>query len=328
MNNNKLTKNNTNLYYHYTIFDIKGIKNLKETLHLIDNCCSCSNASTNDSLIITSSKSQSLFLLPSDKEILQTKEHNEACIYVLKHANADIDSNILPSKFNFSNIFTYPMELIRNSNESHNSFLHSPHLQLPSIDTIITKEYLVPTIKSTSNINLRNQFTSSEDNLILRGINLYGEKEWLLISDRFLPDRSVSIISQRYSRLCYLFYKARGVHIDSQGNLPTPPVIVDDNFDEKSISNLNLVKAPLTYDVHRWSLEEDLTLLKSVPIFGNNWAVIRCRLIPHRDRGHLRKRYQVLERRIKRTFKREKKELHMMLIKMNWLRFQLLVQQH
>merc|ERR1712232_337177 len=112
------------------------------------------------------------------------------------------------------------------------------------------------------------------------------------ISDRFLPDRSVSIISQRYSRLCYLFYKASGVQIDPHGNLPTPPVIVDDNFDENAISQLNLVKAPLTYDVHRWSLEEDLTLLKSVPIFGNNWAVIRCRLIPHRDRGHLRKRYQ------------------------------------
>ena len=35
----------------------------------------------------------------------------------------------------------------------------------------------------------RNLFTAGEDNLILRGVNLYGEKEWALVSDRFLPDR-------------------------------------------------------------------------------------------------------------------------------------------
>mmetsp|Transcript_56845 Transcript_56845/g.84564 ORF Transcript_56845/g.84564 Transcript_56845/m.84564 type:complete len:706 (-) Transcript_56845:565-2682(-) len=61
------------------------------------------------------------------------------------------------------------------------------------------------------------------------------------------------------------------------------------------------------FNVHRWSLEEDITLLKAVPLMGHMWAEVSSRLIPHRDRGHLRKRYQVLERRVKATLKREKK---------------------
>jgi hypothetical protein len=41
---------------------------------------------------------------------------------------------------------------------------------------------------------------------------------------------------------------------------------------------------------------------------GSMWAEVRARYIPHRDRGHLRKRYQVLERRIKATVGRIKKQ--------------------
>ena len=38
------------------------------------------------------------------------------------------------------------------------------------------------------------------------------------------------------------------------------------------------------------------------------WAELGARLIPHRDRGHLRKRYQVLERRVKATITRGYKQ--------------------
>jgi hypothetical protein len=38
------------------------------------------------------------------------------------------------------------------------------------------------------------------------------------------------------------------------------------------------------------------------------WAELGARLIPHRDRGHLRKRYQVLERRVKATVTRGQKQ--------------------
>lgn len=141
-------------------------------------------------------------------------------------------------------MFTYLIELLGSNSIGPNiSFLYQFNLQLPSVDTVITKEYLLPMIKGSFNINLRNQFTSSEDNLILRGVNLCGEKEWLLISDKFLPDRSVSITSQRYSRMHCLFC---GVQIDLCWNLPTLPVIFDDNYNEK-----DMVKAPLTYNMHR-----------------------------------------------------------------------------
>ena len=76
---------------------------------------------------------------------------------------------------------------------------------------------------------------------------------------------------------------------------------------KKPFPRLSLLLLRLCLNVHRWSLEEDVTLLKSVPLLGNQWAELSNRIIPHRDRGHLRKRYQVLERRIKATVTRSKR---------------------
>lgn len=154
----------------------------------------------------------------------------------------------------------------------------------------------------------RNYFTAGEDNLVLRGVNLYGEKQWLLIADRFLPERSVNIISQRYSKLSSMLFKVHGVSIDKDGNLSPPPKLESvDDLDENLLINLHKVPPPAILNVHRWSMEEDITLLKAVAMMGSMWAEIRARLIPHRDRGHLRKRYQVLERRIKAAASRAKK---------------------
>jgi hypothetical protein len=138
--------------------------------------------------------------------------------------------------------------------------------------------------------------------------NLYGEKQWVLIADRYLPDRSVNIISQRYSKICLLLYKAHGVRIDEQGNLDTPPRFEKvEQLDEEAISKLKQAPPPAILNVHRWSIEEDVTLLKAVPLLGHMWAELSTRLVPHRDRGHLRKRYQVLERRVKATVQRSKR---------------------
>jgi len=118
----------------------------------------------------------------------------------------------------------------------------------------------------------RNLFTSGEDNLVLRGVNLYGEKQWILIADRYLPDRSINIISQRYSKLCVMLYKAHGIHIDAQGNLLEPPKLESvDDIDENRVNamGLKLVEPPAILNVHRWSMEEDLTILKAVPIMGH-----------------------------------------------------------
>jgi hypothetical protein len=145
----------------------------------------------------------------------------------------------------------------------------------------------------------RHTFTAGEDNLILRGVNLYGEKEWCLVSDRFLPDRVVNSISQRYNRLLFLIYRANGIEIDDKGKLaPIPTFPKGSTYDVAKCANIRPATAPTTMNVHRWTLEEDVAILKAVPIMGSLWAEICTRLMSHRDRGHIRKRYQVLQRRI------------------------------
>jgi hypothetical protein len=172
-------------------------------------------------------------------------------------------------------------------------------------------EHFQPPCSPTEEILLkknRGLFTAGEDNLVFRGVNLYGEKQWNLISDRYLPERSVNMISQRYSKLCLMLYKAHGVQIDDSGNLLEPPKFESiDDVDEALLATLHQVPPPAILNVHRWSLEEDLVLLKAVSIMGSMWAELRARFIPHRDRGHLRKRYQVLERRVKATATRASK---------------------
>lgn len=145
----------------------------------------------------------------------------------------------------------------------------------------------------------RHTFTAGEDNLILRGVNLYGEKEWCLVSDRFLPDRVINSISQRYNKLCFLIYKANGIEIDEKGKLPPIPSFAKgETYDVVKAERLKPARAPTAMNVHRWTLEEDVAILKATPIMGNFWAEIGTRLLPHRDRGHIRKRFQVLQRRI------------------------------
>lgn len=145
----------------------------------------------------------------------------------------------------------------------------------------------------------RHTFTAGEDNLILRGVNIYGEKEWCLVSDRFLPDRVFNSISQRYYKLCFLIYKANGIEIDDKGKLPPIPHFAKGaTYDVAKAETLTPARAPTTMNVHRWTLEEDIAILKAAPIMGKFWAEIGARLLPHRDRGHIRKRFQVLQRRI------------------------------
>jgi len=158
----------------------------------------------------------------------------------------------------------------------------------------------------------RNWFTDAEDNLVLRGVNVYGEKQWMLLAERYLPDRSVHVISQRYAKLCSMLYESKGIKIlNDTGNEPcfeTPPKLDSvDDVDETKAKDLKKISAPAVLNVHRWSLAEDLTILKAVPIYGTMWAEIAARYLPHRDRGHIRKRYLVLERRVKSVLTKEKR---------------------
>ena len=155
----------------------------------------------------------------------------------------------------------------------------------------------------------RSVFTSGEDNLVLRGVNLYGEKQWRLIADRYLPARAGNTIAQRYSKLCLLLYLANGIRVDHTGNLQKPPKLESvDDIDNDKVAEIKRADPPSILNVHRWSLEEDLTLLRAVPLMGHMWAELGARLVPHRDRGHLRKRYQVLQRRVKTAVSRSSKQ--------------------
>lgn len=219
--------------------------------------------------------------------ILESATHTEACRQVLRQAAANLDEAFVPGVKDLSENFCDAKEFLGENfeapcNEEQHMFLRRN----------------------------RNLFSSGEDNLVLRGVNLYGEKQWILIADRYLPDRSVNIISQRYNKLCVMMYKAHGISIDEKGALEYPPKLESvDDIDEERVKELQLgtVEPPAILNVHRWSFEEDLTLLKAVPIMGHMWAELGARLIPHRDRGHLRKRYQVLERRVKAVTARNTK---------------------
>eukprot|EP00559_Dactyliosolen_fragilissimus_P004084 CAMPEP_0184860388 /NCGR_PEP_ID=MMETSP0580-20130426/5288_1 /TAXON_ID=1118495 /ORGANISM="Dactyliosolen fragilissimus" /LENGTH=1649 /DNA_ID=CAMNT_0027357477 /DNA_START=36 /DNA_END=4985 /DNA_ORIENTATION=+ len=256
----------------YTTFGLQGLSRLHETFSAIDNSVNARNIHN--------------FLTGNEVNILVPSKHEEACELLLRHARADYCESSLPCHLNLSQFLSYPAESTRDQ-------------KCRDLDE-------EEEIESRRN---RNQFTTAEDNLLLRGVNLFGEKEWLLISDRYLPDRSVSAISQRYARLCMLLYRANGINIDKEGELDPPPEHPNgaDDFDEEAISKLSSVSVPANFNVHRWSLEEDITLLKAVPLMGHMWAEVAMRLIPHRDRGHLRKRYQVLQRRVKASIKRVKK---------------------
>jgi len=299
-----------------TVFGVRGLSRLNETFDAIDN--SISGFSDQDGQMKPAVPVQEA------DNIFFEQHHGRACEMLLRHARADYDRNFIPGYRDLSHILTYPSEVMGDeagmpmSQEQQRLLRHS-----------------------------RLQFTAAEDNLLLRGVvstrtrwtifvmlqlyvnmlfscsnvlmfvcpsinktqNLYGEKEWVFISDRFLPDRTVSTIAQRYWRLCLLIYKGNGIDIDHQGKLQernTPNGIED--LDEKAIkAALKPVQKPGVYGLYRWSMEEDLLLLKSVPLMGRMFAEIGKRFIPYRDRGALRKRYQVLERRVKGAMKRDKK---------------------
>lgn len=196
----------------------------------------------------------------------------------MKHARAEIDMKCLPGGQDLGACLTHAPE----------AFDEPDKVQYP-----LTKQQEAELRRN------RHTFTAGEDNLILRGVNLYGEKEWCLVSDRFLPDRVFNSISQRYNKLCFLIYKANGIVLDDKGKLPPIPHFAKGaTYDVAKAETLTPARAPTTMNVHRWTLEEDIAILKAAPIMGNFWAEIGARLLPHRDRGHIRKRFQVLQRRI------------------------------
>ena len=253
-----------------TVFDIPGISNLSDTFALIDKSVQATGEQE-----------------PEEQVLLEADSAEDACKMVLEKAKAAYDPSIVPGSRDLSLNFSDAREYCGDD--------------------------FTPPCSSQQDLLFRrnrNLFSAGEDNLVLRGVNLYGEKQWILIADRFLPERSIHIISQRYSKLCMMIYMANGVKIDDEGLLEKPPPVTDvlSKRQQDFIENLKPLNPPAVLNVHRWSLKEDLCLLKAVPILGNSWAKLGTYLIPYRDRGHLRKRYQVLERRVKSTMTRTQRK--------------------
>ena len=230
--------------------------------------------------------------------ILETESTEAACKFVLDRSKCVYDASIVPGVRDLSYNFTNPKEYCG--------------------------EDFKPPCNATDDLLFRrnrNLFSAGEDNLVLRGVNLYGEKQWNLIAGRYLPERSIHVISQRYNKVCMMIYMANGVKIDEQGRLEKPAVVSEEMTAKQSafLDKLEPLHPPAILNVHRWSLKEDLMLLKSVPVLGNCWAKLGSSLIPYRDRGHLRKRYQVLERRVKSTMSRaNRKEFLEVLNQRTW----------
>eukprot|EP00581_Thalassiosira_minuscula_P006248 CAMPEP_0183745226 /NCGR_PEP_ID=MMETSP0737-20130205/66131_1 /TAXON_ID=385413 /ORGANISM="Thalassiosira miniscula, Strain CCMP1093" /LENGTH=1010 /DNA_ID=CAMNT_0025980885 /DNA_START=93 /DNA_END=3124 /DNA_ORIENTATION=+ len=249
-----------------SVFYVRGLARLKETFSALDN-------SVND-IKMGREKGNN----KDGFNILAPDQHGKACETLLKHARAEICTEYLPGRPDLGKCLTHAPEAFDEPDK---------------VNRPLTKKQEAELRKS------RHAFTAGEDNLILRGVNLYGEKEWCLVSDRFLPDRVVNSISQRYNKLCFLIYKANGIEIDEKGKLGVIPTFPKGaTYDESKVNKISPARAPTTMNVHRWTLEEDIAILKAVPIMGNLWAEICTKLMPHRDRGHIRKRYQVLQRRI------------------------------
>jgi len=249
-----------------SVFDVRGLARLRETFSALDN-------SVKD-IQMGREKGKN----KDGINILAPDLHGKACETLLKHARAEIDTDYLPGRPDLGRCLTHAPEAFEEPDK---------------VNRPLTKKQEAELRKN------RHTFSAGEDNLILRGVNLYGEKEWCLVSDRFLPDRVVNSISQRYNKLCFLIYKANGIKIDEKGKLgPIPTFPKGATYDISKINTIRPARAPTTMNVHRWTLEEDVAILKAVPIMGNLWAEICTQLMPHRDRGHIRKRYQVLQRRI------------------------------
>ncbi|CAO3626260.1 unnamed protein product [Cunninghamella blakesleeana] len=97
-------------------------------------------------------------------------------------------------------------------------------------------------------------FTNKEMDELKKGVGLYGEGKWKLISDHFLPTRSSRQIANVW----------------------------------KNQVNPNLVKRK------SWSKEEDALLLKGFQFFGGegHWSAISEKYLPHRSRMAIRQRYK------------------------------------
>jgi hypothetical protein len=175
-----------------SVFDIQGLCNLGETFATIDQCVVESDKS--EAAVVPAVKQKRLQTMEiiqqgldgkstapeevdetmktrlekREEHLLETDSTEKACLMVLEKANVKYDKRLIPGARDVSDNFVDPQEFLG-----------------PAFKPPCSKEEELLFRRN------RNLFTSGEDNLVLRGVNLFGEKQWLLIADRFIPDRSI-----------------------------------------------------------------------------------------------------------------------------------------
>jgi len=127
---------------------------------------------------------------------------------------------------------------------------------------------------------LEGYFTRSEDKLLMQGRNLFGEKEWGLVAQRFFQDTTTNPIYEvkrlynRHDELCYKLVQSNNILLDSSGSpliAGAMPIALcpDGDLDfwfQRHARGLEMhpIKEPYLKGLHRWTIEEDVMLLRAV----------------------------------------------------------------
>ena len=174
-----------------SVFDIQGLCNLGETFATIDKSVVqndnieaapvVNHKRPNQTMEMIQQALEGKSIAPGERYIamkdrvenraehlLEIDSTEKACLMVLAKANVKHEKRMVPGARDVSDNFVDPQEFLAST-------------------------FKPPCSKEEELLLRRNRnlFTSGEDNLVLRGVNLFGEKQWLLIADRFIPDRSV-----------------------------------------------------------------------------------------------------------------------------------------
>ena len=139
-----------------------------------------------------------------------------------------------------------------------------------------------------SSLLSRSVFTSAEDDLLLRGLIHVGhvpgsmtssDTVWAIIHEKFLPSKDKQLLEFRYTQL-----------LNSAGP-------EGDRFKKCAKLMKDRGKA-----APKWSLEEDIDLLKGFQVYGDKWHMINLYFLPHRSRRELKSRWGALLKDSSKTF--------------------------
>jgi hypothetical protein len=135
-------------------------------------------------------------------------------------------------------------------------------------------------VSDPSSLLSRSLFTPAEDDLLLRGLMHVGQTPgslnssdnlWSTIREKFLPSKDKQLLEFRYTQLVNA--------VGPEG----------DKF--KKYVKLMRERGK---SQPKWTLEEDIDLLKGFQVYGDKWHMINLYFLPHRPRRELKSRWTTL----------------------------------